>query len=280
MRIFRRALIFSTPFAQNFSTFCQNFSGFGEKYPTFSAPLRAALATRHKKRTAPQFIVQSFVFQSKHEAAFPLTSRGARLLCCPSSHVKSLVHSFLCTVGGSSVGLVHGRFRATIHGFHTLLCGSLSLSAHCLRAVFYRFGTFLSGFRALLSSGFCLCGSAASGFRAFCTSLLALGGLFCSAFGYLLPLGAGFLCILFAARFHFFLGCIGIHLHHLRGSCGTYGENGGESQTAEQGVEIEFHCSVVLVVISIRISVSFVTTHGVIFYRRLVFPVCACKCNA
>lgn len=256
MHIFRRALIFSTPFAQNFSTFGQNFSVFGEKYPTFSSPLRAVLATRHKKRTAPQFIVQSFVFQSKQEAAFPLASRGTRLLRCPSSRVKSLVHSFLCAV-----------------------CGSLSLGAHCLRAVFYRFGTFLSGFRALLSSGFCLCGSAASGFLTFFTSLFALGGLFCSAFGCLLPLGAGFLCSLFAARFHFFLGCIGIHLHHLRGSCGTYGENGGESQTAEQGVEIEFHCSVVLVLYTIQVSVSFVKTHDVIFYRRHVFPICACKCN-
>lgn len=50
MRIFRRALIFSTPFAQNVSTFGQNVSAFGEKCPTFSAPLRAALATRHKKK--------------------------------------------------------------------------------------------------------------------------------------------------------------------------------------------------------------------------------------
>ena len=50
MRIFRRALIFSSPFAQNFSTFGQNVSAFGEKCPAFSAPLRAALATRHQKK--------------------------------------------------------------------------------------------------------------------------------------------------------------------------------------------------------------------------------------
>ena len=62
MRIFRRALIFSTPFAQNFSAFGQNFPAFGEKCPTFSAPLRAALATRHKKGLHPNSFVQSFIF--------------------------------------------------------------------------------------------------------------------------------------------------------------------------------------------------------------------------
>lgn len=50
MRIFRRAFISSSPFAQNFSTFGQNVSTFGEKCPAFSAPLHAALATRHKKK--------------------------------------------------------------------------------------------------------------------------------------------------------------------------------------------------------------------------------------
>ena len=258
MRIFRRALIFSTLFAQNFSTFGQNVSAFGEKCPTFSAPLHAALATRHKKRTAPQFIVQSFVFQSKHEAAFPLTSRGTRLLGCPCSRVKSLVHSFLCAFLGSSLGLGTDVLRVAFHDFGATLCSS---------------------FGVLLCGRFGFCSAAASGFLAFFASLFGLVCLIACGLRGLLTCGGSLLGAFLAARFHFFLSCIGIHLHHLSGSSGTYGENGGESQTAEQRVEIEFHCSVVLVVISIRIGVSFVKTHGVIFYRRHVFPVCACKCN-
>ena len=49
MRIFRRALI-SPHLSHKTSLLLANVSAFGEKCPAFSAPLRAALATRHKKK--------------------------------------------------------------------------------------------------------------------------------------------------------------------------------------------------------------------------------------
>ena len=44
---------FSPHLSHKTSLFGQNVSAFGEKCPTFSAPLRAALATRHKKGLHP-----------------------------------------------------------------------------------------------------------------------------------------------------------------------------------------------------------------------------------
>lgn len=142
MRIFRRALIFSTPFAQNFSTFCQNFSGFGEKYPTFSAPLRAALATRHKKRTAPQFIVQSFVFQSKHEAAFPPTSRGSVYLVAPVATSKALFTAFCAPFAAAALALFTAAFAPLSTAFTPCCAAALAL----VPTAFARFSTALAPF--------------------------------------------------------------------------------------------------------------------------------------
>ena len=194
------------------------------------------------------FLLQAFALFSAAFAPFStaFSPRWAAALASSSAAFASLATAF-APFSTAALALFFGSLHVGSSGFGVLLCG--------------RFG---------------FCSAAASSFLAFFASLLALGGLFCGGIGSLLPLGAGFLCALFAA-IHFLLGSTGIYLDHLSRSCGTYGENGGESQTAEQRVEIEFHCSVVLVVISIRIGVSFVKTHGVIFYRRHVFPVCACK---
>ena len=289
MRIFRRALIFSTLFAQNFSTFGQNVSAFGEKCPTFSAPLHAALATRHKKRTAPQFIVQSFVFQSKHEAAFPLTSRGTRLLGCPCSRVKSLVHSFLCAFLGSSLGLGTDVLRVAFHDFGATLCSSFGFLAPSLRLVFGSLRTVFNGFRATLCSGFglvlgsfCVVGYGLCAvfhsrlgavFGSFHVGSSGFGVLLCGRFGFcssfatdtflasllghfhlfagsscgFLTLAGGLFGAFLTARLHFLLGSTGIRLDGLSRSGSAYRENGSESQTAKQRIQIKFHCPVVLV---------------------------------
>ncbi len=260
---------------------------FSQKVPLFCAKVHNFLQQQGKMRwprdtkkdcTPIHCTVLLYFNPNSRRAAYFF---GRSSLRSSGSRIVSRVDGFLCSTFCCSFGLLfHGLCtgcRRVLHLATASLGGSfagcfLAFSSSLL-ALFFA-GCFLAFCTGLLALSFAGC------FLAFCTGLLALGGLFCSAFGSLLPLGAGFLCALFAARFHFFLGRIGIHLHHLRGSSGTYGEHGGESQTAEEGVEIKFHCFVVLVVYTIRVSVSFVKTHGVIFYRRHFFPVYACKCNA
>lgn len=257
---------------QQLPTFLKKFPCFARKSTTFCNNKGRYDGRETQKRTAPQFIVQSFCI-SIQTASKLFTFFGRSSLCCSGSRIVSRVDGFLCSAFCCSFGLLfHGLCTGCRRVLH-LATASLGFLSCTLRAVFH-------GFCALLSSSLCLGGSFTGSFLAFSASLLALGGLFCGGMGSLLSLGAGFLCALFAARFHCLLSGFRIHLHHLRGSGGTYGKHGGESQTAKEGIEIKFHYSVVLVVISIRIGVSFVKTHGVIFYRRLVFPVCACKCNA
>ena len=261
-------------------TFLKKFPCFARKSTTFcNNKGRCDGRETQKKDCTPIHCTVLLYFNPNSRRAVYFFGRSS--LRSSGSRIVSRVDGFLCSTFCCSFGLLfHGLCtgcRRVLHLATASLGGSfagcfLAFSSSLL-ALFFA-GCFLAFCTGLLALSFAGC------FLAFCTSLLALGGLFCSAFGSLLPLGAGFLCALFAARFHFFLGRIGIHLHHLRGSSGTYGENGGESQTAEEGVEIKFHCFVVLVVYTIRVSVSFVNTHGVIFYRRQIFPVYACKCNA
>ena len=224
--------------------------------PQLSATTREdAMAERHKKRTVPQFIVQSFCISIQTAGELP-TFFGRSSLRSPGSRIVSLVDGFLCSAFCSSFGLL-------FHGFCTGCRRALHLATASLG--------FLSGtLRAILSSSFGLGGSFAGSFLAFSAGLLALGSLFCGAIGSLLPLGAGFLCVLFAARFHFLFSGFSVYLHHLCGSGGTYGEHGGESQTAEEGVELELHNRVV-VWFCLCFGVSFVKTHEVIFLQTSDF---------
>ena len=323
MRIFRRALIFSTPFAQNFSTFGQTSLLLEKSAPLFQPRCMPHSRQGTKKGLHPNSLYSPLSFNPNMKQRFRLLRVARVYLVAPVAASKALFTAFCAPFSAAALALAptffaslsttlaprcaaalafllqaFALFSAAFAPFSTAFAprcaAALALSSAAFASLATAFAPFSTAALALFSAAFtsaaaalASCCAAALAFAAplqaaFLPSSQAFFGLVCLiACGLrgLLTCGGSLLGAFLAARFHFFLSCIGIHLHHLSGSSGTYGENGGESQTAEQRVEIEFHCSVVLVVISIRIGVSFVKTHGVIFYRRHVFPVCACKCN-
>ena len=253
----KRAPVFSicTTDGQKLPTFLKKSTCFARKSPTFcNNKGRCYGRETQKKDCTPIHCTVLLYFNPNSRRAAYIFGRSS--LRSPGSRIVSLVDGFLCSAFCSSFGLL-------FHGFCTGCRRALHLATASLG--------FLSGtLRAILSSRFGLGGSFAGSFLAFSAGLLALGGLFCGAIGSLLPLGAGFLCVLFAARFHFLLSGFSVYLHHLCGSGGTYGEYGGESQTAEEGVELELHNRVV-VWFCLCFGVSFVKTHEVIFLQTSDF---------
>ena len=140
MRIFRRALIFSTPFAQNFSTFGQNVSAFGEKCPTFSAPLRAALATRHKKGLYPNSLYSPLSFNPNMKQRFRLLRVARVYLVAPEAASKALFTAFCAPLAAAALALFTAAFAPLSTAFAPCCAAALAF----VPTAFARFSTALA----------------------------------------------------------------------------------------------------------------------------------------
>lgn len=244
--------------------------------PFLPAGTRTRGASAHKKKDCTPIHLYSPLYFNPNRSRFGSIHRGKCLFHGTRSGfggLSGLLRAFL----GSGLGFGTGVLRVAFHNFGATLCSSFGFLAPSLCLVFGSFRVGSSGFGVLLCGRFGFCSSFAT--DTFLASLLGLFHLFAGSGCGFLTLAGGLFGTFLTARLHFLLGSTGIYLDHLGRSSSAYRENGGESQTTKHGIQIKFHCPVVLVVSSVPIEASSVRTRGVIFYRRLFFPVYDCKCS-
>ena len=132
---------------QQLPTFLKKFPCFARKSTTFCNNKGRYDGRETQKRTAPQFIVQSFCI-SIQTASKLSTFFGRSSLCCSGSRIVSRVDSFLCSAFCCSFGLLfHGLCTGCRRVLH-LATASLGFLSGTLRAIFH-------GFCALLRAAAC-----------------------------------------------------------------------------------------------------------------------------